>query len=66
MDDEKCPLRKIPVARETATLANFSSGSVVAGGVQLSLSTVVAKDQREADASGALAQVRRQGTTKRE
>jgi hypothetical protein len=66
MDDEKCPVRKIPVARETATLANFSSGSVVAGGVKLSFSTVVAKDQREADGSGALTQVRMQGTAQRE
>jgi hypothetical protein len=66
LDDQKCPVRKIPVPRETATLANFSSGSVVAGGVQLSFNTVVAKDQREADGSGALAQVRMQGTARRE
>jgi hypothetical protein len=66
LDDQKCPLRKIPVARETATLANFSSGSVVAGGVQLSFRTVVAKGQRETDGSGVLAQVRTQGTARRE
>jgi hypothetical protein len=62
LDDQQCPVRKIPVPRETATLANFSSGSVAAGGVQLSFRTVVAKDQREADASGTLAQVRTQAT----
>lgn len=66
LDDEKCPVRKVPVARETATLANFSSGSVVAGGVSLGFGTVVAKGQREADASGALARVRTQGAAARE
>lgn len=58
LDDAKCPLRKVPVARQTATLANFSSGSVVAGGVSLGVTPVVAKDQREADESGVLARVR--------
>jgi hypothetical protein len=66
MDDQNCPVRKIPAARETATLANFSSGSVVAGGVKLSFSTVVAKDQREADGSGTLARVWTQRTARRE
>jgi hypothetical protein len=66
MDEEKCPLQKIPVPRQTATLANFSSGSVVAGGVSLSFSTVVPKDHRQADESGALAQVRMQGLAQRE
>jgi hypothetical protein len=66
MDEQKCPVRRIPVPRETATLANFSSGSVVAGGVKLSFGTIVAKDQREADGSGTLAQVRTQGTARRE
>jgi hypothetical protein len=66
MDETKCPVRKIPVAKETATLANFSSGSVVAGGVSLGFSTVVAKDQRQADGSGALARVRTQGAAQRE
>jgi hypothetical protein len=58
LDDAKCPVRKVPVARETATLANYSSGSVVAGGVKLGVSTVVVKGQRELDVSGTLAPVR--------
>jgi hypothetical protein len=66
MDEENCPVRKVPVARQTATLANFSSGSVVAGGVSLGVDTVVAKDQREADGSGTLARVRSEGTAQRE
>jgi hypothetical protein len=58
LDDAKCPLQKISVPRTTATLTNFASGSVVAGGVSLNSTAVVAKDQREADQSGGLAKVR--------
>jgi hypothetical protein len=61
LDENKCPLRKVPVPRQTATLANFSSGSVVAGGVSLGVGPVLAKDQREADESGTLARVRAAG-----
>ena len=65
LDDAKCPVRKIPVARETATLANYSSGSVVAGGVRLGVTAVVVKGQRQADGSGTLAQVRADGAPRR-
>jgi hypothetical protein len=65
LDDQKCPLRKIPIARTTATLTNFASGSVVAGGVSLNVSTVVAKDQRQADESGTLEKVRTQAAAQR-
>jgi hypothetical protein len=65
MDDGKCPLQKIPVPRKTATLTNFASGSVVAGGVSLNTTAVVAKDQRQPDESGALSRVRTQGAAQR-
>jgi hypothetical protein len=65
LDDTQCPLPKIPVPRTTATLTNFASGSVVAGGVSLNFATVVAKDQRQSDESGTLARVRAQGAAQR-
>jgi hypothetical protein len=66
LDDAQCPLPKIPVPRTTATLTNFASGSVVAGGVSLDVTMIVAKDQRQADESGTLARVRTQGAAQRE
>lgn len=66
MDENALPVRKVPVPRQTATLANHSSGSVVAGGVSLGVSPIVAREQRQTDESGELAQVRARGTELRE
>ena len=41
-------------ARQTATLVNYTSGSIVAGGVSLNLAPVLEEGLRERDAKGAL------------
>jgi hypothetical protein len=47
------PMR-VPTARQTATLVNYTSGSIVAGGVSLNLAPVLEEGMRERDAKGVL------------
>ena len=58
LDDEKYSVRKLPVPKQTPTLTNFTSGSIVAGGVRISSSVFIAANQRETDDSGKLQEIR--------
>jgi hypothetical protein len=62
LDDAKFPVRRLPVPKETPTLANLTSGSIVAGGVRISSSTFVAANEQETDDSGKLQEIRSKRT----
>ena len=46
--------QQMPTARQTATLVNYTSGSIVAGGVSLNLAPALEEGLRERDAKGSL------------
>jgi hypothetical protein len=54
LDDSACPVEKVPVPRTAQTLVGFTSGSIVAGGVMLTLEPWVANKSREYDESNLL------------
>jgi len=54
--------KPVPTPKTAETLVNYTNGSLVAGGVTLDTSNVVAPDHREKDSKGALAKVRARPT----
>ena len=54
MDEAACPVATVPVPRKADTLVGYTNGSLVAGGVMLTLAPSVADSARRADADGSL------------
>jgi hypothetical protein len=48
-DDKTCPVARIPTPKTCETVVSFQSGSLVAGGVDLSLGQYVSQQSRQAD-----------------
>jgi hypothetical protein len=53
-DNATCPVAPIPVPKTAETLVSFTSGSIVAGGVTLSIVPEVDPAKRQVDDSGSL------------
>jgi hypothetical protein len=57
-DKSACPVAQIPVPRTAQTIVGYTNGSLVAGGVMLSLDRCVGKDARQTDDANTLAAAR--------
>lgn len=56
LDDKACPIAKVPVPRTTDTLVTATNGSLVCGGVVLTIGPVVNENNREVDRKQALSE----------
>jgi len=54
MDERACPVATVPVPRKADTLVGYTNGSIVAGGVMLTLDPFVGPDSRQLDSHGAV------------
>jgi hypothetical protein len=55
MDRASCPVAEVPVPRTAQTLVSYTNGSIVAGGVMLTLAPWVSDQSRQADDRNGLA-----------
>jgi hypothetical protein len=62
LSDEGYKPTPVPTPRTAETLVNYTNGSLVAGGVTLDASSVVARDHRERDEKAVLGKVRERPT----
>jgi len=65
-DDAACPVARIPTPKTCETLVSFTNGSMVAGGVTLTLPPFMEDKSREPDAADALQTPKAQFTKLRE
>ncbi|HEY2588676.1 MAG TPA: DUF1598 domain-containing protein [Tepidisphaeraceae bacterium] len=54
LDKAACPVEQIPVPRTAQTIVGYTNGSLVAGGVMLSLGRCVETDARQTDSTDSL------------
>ena len=59
-DEKACPVTRIPVPKTAETIANFTNGSIAAGGVVMTPVRTMADTPREKDEKGVLAGPREQ------
>jgi hypothetical protein len=59
-DEKACPVTRIPVPKTAETIANFTNGSIAAGGVVMTPARTMTDTPREKDEKGVLAGPREQ------
>lgn len=60
MDRSACPVAEVPVPRTAQTLVSYTNGSIVAGGVMMTLGPFVSGQSRQPDDNGSLAAAQKQ------
>jgi hypothetical protein len=65
-DEKACPVTKVPIPKTAETIANFTNGSIAAGGVVITPARTLTDTPREKDEKGVLAGPREQASKLRQ